>query len=83
MKAQYEYPKFVKLRPTCPWGRYIPEAEMQSRIYAAAGEQGLEDAQAKMLAGCGRNLYAIGCGYQPSHDEAAAGAVPPDALPYT
>ena len=39
---------------------------METRVREAALAQGFDDAQALMLASCGRNVYAIGCNYHPS-----------------
>lgn len=39
---------------------------MQSHIEAAALAQGFDEAQAIMLACCGRNIYTLGCDYHPS-----------------
>ena len=46
--------------------RYIKETEMEERVQAAALAQGFDEAQAVMLASCGRNMYALGCDYHPS-----------------
>jgi len=39
---------------------------MEERVQAAALAQGFDEAQAVMLASCGRNMYALGCDYHPS-----------------
>ena len=39
---------------------------MQENVQAAAIAQGFDEAQAVMLASCGRNMYALGCDYHPS-----------------
>ena len=39
---------------------------MQDLVEKAAVAQGFDEAQAIMLASCGRNMYALGCDYHPS-----------------
>ena len=39
---------------------------MEGLVEAAAKAQGFDEAQAIMLAACGRNMYALGCDYHPS-----------------
>lgn len=42
---------------------YIPEDEMEANIHAEAIAQGYNEANATMLAACGRNMYALGVKY--------------------
>ena len=46
--------------------RYIPEAEMETLVRDAALRLDFDEGQADMLGACGRNIYAMGCGYHPT-----------------
>lgn len=39
---------------------------MENVVKQTATAQGFDDGQATMLAGCARNMYALGCDYHPS-----------------
>ena len=43
--------------------RYITAREMEANVQEAAREMGFDEGQALMLGSCGRNIYAMGCGY--------------------
>jgi hypothetical protein len=46
--------------------RYIPETEMEKFVREAALQLDFDDGQARMLGACGRNIYAMDCGYPPT-----------------
>ena len=39
---------------------------MEAHVLESATAQGFDAGQAKMLAACARNVYAMGCGYHPN-----------------
>ena len=46
--------------------RYIPEREMDAFVRDAALTLEFDEGQANMLGACGKNIYAMGCGYHPT-----------------
>ncbi|KAL1510587.1 hypothetical protein AB1Y20_006888 [Prymnesium parvum] len=46
--------------------RYISEAEMEAHVLQAARRMEFDEDQARMVGACGRNIYALGCGYHPT-----------------